>query len=102
MKGCATHWAVLWGMTWEAVTTHTKACYLCLLPSFSSRKSWMGVCVCVCGGVIPSQSPRSTLPFSHLSSVLYCAKHGEESNRVLVLGVPQFTKPLMCWQMSNH
>lgn len=26
-KGCATHWAVLWGMAWKAVTTHTKACY---------------------------------------------------------------------------
>lgn len=99
MKGCVTHWAVLWGMAWEAVTTHTKACYLCHLPSFSSRKSQTGWGMGWESLLIP---PRSTLPLRHLSSVLDYAKHGEVSNRVLVLGVPQFTKPLMYWQMLNH
>lgn len=52
-----------------------------------SRKSLSG---------IPLQTPRSTPLLSHLSSVLYYAKHGEASSRSLVLGVSQFTQLHMC------
>lgn len=74
-------------MTWEASVTYTNVCDPRRLPSS----------YCLPGASRdPSSDPQGNPAFKPLVSVLYCAKHGEESSRVLVLGVPQFTQLHMC------